>query len=108
MDKRRRARIDKRKAWKAKALEIRARDSHQCQVCKRTVFLDVHHLIGREVEEYWLEPLNLITLCKKCHKFSRELSAHKQPVYFAIWLKLNKPEQYKWVEDKYLRMACSK
>jgi len=56
-----------------------------------------HHLITR-----WLKPTrhdvrNGIVLCASHHMFSKCLSAHKAPLQFAEWMRINKPEQYEWV-----------
>jgi 5-methylcytosine-specific restriction endonuclease McrA len=98
MTKRRRARIDKNKLWKSTARAIRERDGNACVVCGQPhTRLNVHHLIPREIEKYWLEPLNLISLCPLHHKFSRTESFHRNPWWSFYWLQNNRPPQFEFI-----------
>jgi len=92
------ARTAKRKSWKEVADLVRKRDNNVCCVCGQPhSHLNVHHLIPREVKKYWLEPMNLISLCPRHHKFSYTESFHKAPFWSFKWMQENKPEQFKWV-----------
>ena len=55
--------------------------------------LNAHHLVPRQFIEYRLEMDNGITLCVHCHNFGK-FSAHKNPLWFANWLKQNKEDDY--------------
>ena len=62
--------------------------------------VEAHHLFSRHIKN---SPLkwdlnNLICLCTRCHK-TGEKSAHKNPIYFGEWLRINKPEQYQYILD---------
>lgn len=95
------ARTAKNKQWKAVADSVRARDGNVCCVCGQPhSHLNVHHLIPREVKEYWLEPMNLISVCPKHHKFSFTESFHKAPFWSFHWMQLHRPEQLQWVMER--------
>ena len=95
------ARTEKRKAWKLVSDSVRKRDGNVCSVCGLPhSHLNVHHLIPREVKEYWLEPMNLISLCPRHHKFSITESFHKSPFWAVQWMQNNRPEQLEWVMGK--------
>lgn len=73
-----------------------------CQVCGKTEYLQVHHLIGRRTQstKYYLP--NLITLCPSHHTMSSDFSAHMTPKDFRQWFKNKFPEEMKLV---HLRQA---
>jgi 5-methylcytosine-specific restriction endonuclease McrA len=99
MNKQRRERIERHKALKEWGRMIRARDGNKCQMCGETRLLNAHHIIPKELRELSFEPMNGISLCVRCHKWGM-WSAHKNGFYFAGWLKINKPEQYKFLLNK--------
>ncbi len=51
--------------WVKISKEIKKRDNYKCTICKSPKNLDVHHI---DFDENNHVPLNLITLCRKCHK----------------------------------------
>jgi len=60
--------------WRAKRLEILARDKNQCVICSNTQELQVHHRQYHylKAQDQFKPPWDytnnlLITLCKKCH-----------------------------------------
>ena len=62
--------------------------------------VECHHLFSRNIKD---SPLkwdlnNLICLCTLHHK-TGDHSAHKNPIWFAEWLRTNKPEQYQYILD---------
>jgi len=72
---------------------IRARDKC-CQICgKSDKMLNAHHLVPRQFLEWRWEMDNGIALCVYCHNFGK-FSAHKNPLWFANWLKLNRENDY--------------
>ena len=96
-------RIAKKKAWTLIAKEIRQRDGNVCVICGQSCpRLNVHHLIPREVKEYWLEPMNLISLCPRHHKFSITESFHKSPFWSFKWMQAHRLEQLNWIMEKYI------
>jgi hypothetical protein len=50
-------------------------------------------LIPREIKELKYDLDNLVTLCPTHHKYSLEISAHRNPLAFFIWLRANRMPQ---------------
>jgi len=72
---------------------VRERDGC-CQICgKKDKRLNAHHLIPKNFTKYRWDMDNGITLCVHCHNFGK-FSAHKNPLWFSLWLRLNRPEIY--------------
>ena len=86
--------------WKKKCWELlRKQFADKCKVCNATKFVNLHHLLDKKAfPDLCMEPMNLLPLCPKHHKFGR-LSAHCNSVWFANWLEQNYPAQYKWVME---------
>lgn len=94
MNKRRRLRIDKRKADEAWSKEVRSAGC--CSYCGTTNNLDAHHILVKErYPELRHEVFNGICLCKKHHKWHKH-SAHKNSIFFAEFLKKHNIVQYNW------------
>ncbi len=83
-----------RQVWKRKSNEIRDRDLHLCQVCKRNLYntrkiynnadLSVHHIVSLVSDyERRLDNSNLITLCRYHHELA-ELGGIPIQVLLAI------------------------
>jgi hypothetical protein len=63
----------------------------------KPVILDAHHLENRSTcPALRFDLLNGIALGKSAHKFGRN-SAHKGTIWFAEWLRTNRPKQYAYV-----------
>ena len=69
----------KRKLTREQKEWIKARDGHKCVLCGSTRNLEVHHIIGHALQHYVVNgeevpetPLNLVTVCHKCHTLSRD------------------------------------
>lgn len=59
-------------------------------------YLHKHHLLPRErYPEFKFEPINGIALCPTHHKFGK-YSAHRNPIWFTLWLRDKFPEVYLW------------
>ena len=73
----------------------RVRERDKCyQICgAKEKRLNAHHLVPRQFLEFRHELDNGIALCVHCHNFGK-FSAHKNPLWFANWLKLNKENDY--------------
>lgn len=81
-------------AWTKKSKEHRKLHD-RCAICGKTLNLDVHHILDWTFwPEFQYDDRNLITLCKKHHKFGR-FSAHKHPVWFSNWLMIHRPDVYR-------------
>ena len=85
------------KIWRTAVLE---KDKH-CQICGPSKFnkvLNAHHLLPKEFNEFrWLLDNGMI-LCVRHHTLGK-FSAHKNPVWFTLWLAKNKPDVY-WTTMK--------
>lgn len=73
-----------------------------------TVYPTAHHLIPREIEEMFYDIDNLITLCPTHHKYSLEISPHRNPLVFFVWLQLNRNTQLQTVMKKYRKLNNGK
>ena len=60
--------------------------------------VEAHHIMSRSNKDSLLkfDQRNLICLCTSCHK-TGQFSAHKHGIWFAEWLRTNKPDQYYWI-----------
>lgn len=83
------------RAW---ALAVKERDNFACVICGSTIKPNAHHILPRELHNTKLDISNGISLCVKHHLFSREISAHNNPLAFFKWMCDNRPEQiaYLW------------
>lgn len=91
-----RERNKKDKEW---ALAVKERDGFKCVICGSTKLLNAHHLIGREVLSMRHQVDNGVSLCPSHHKYSREISAHKQPVVFQWWMEINREWQLNRIKE---------
>ena len=74
--------------WRANVLN---RDDNQCVICGHDKkFLNAHHLIPKNFDEFALLIDNGISLCPGCHTLGK-FSAHKNPIWFVEWMKINRP-----------------
>ena len=108
-------RISKRKALVEWSLKVRERDGNTCQVCGikageltkngKPVIFNAHHVLAKEGTYSFLmfDINNGVTLCQKCHRYSRECSPHRQEFVFFIWFILNKPDQFQYLKAKLLK-----
>src|SRR3990167_4286868 len=76
---------------------VRERDG-KCLHCGRTEFLDAHHFIGRSKKSCRLILENGVSLCKSCHTFNNEFSAHRTPDKFRVWFRKNFLGRYKFLK----------
>jgi len=70
------------KEW---AIRVKILYDNKCAVCGETKMLNAHHIIPREDKLFRHDTRNGIALCPKHHKFSFELSPHKNPFMFFRW-----------------------
>ena len=80
------------------AERVKIRDEYRCIICGTINLLNAHHIIPRENHTFKYNILNGVTLCSKHHMFSREISAHNNPLAFFKWLELNRPAQYLYLK----------
>ena len=76
--------------------------NNKCAYCGSDKIVHCHHLIPREIKEFRHEPLNGILLCPLHHKFSLDMSPHRNPFYFIVWYCVNFRGRYHQLLSKYL------
>ena len=96
------------------AAEVKKRDGWACVVCGREnltnyinkkgkeckVCINAHHILPRELHGTKLDISNGISLCVDHHLFSRDLSAHNNPLAFFIWMEKNRPKILQYLKEK--------
>jgi hypothetical protein len=101
----------KRKLLKMWSEACREKENFTCIFCgaKRgepsklnpnsVVKIDSHHLLQKEIRNSPLkyEIKNSAVLCASCHKYNSFHSAHKSPIVFYDWMRLNHNEKYEFV-----------
>jgi len=92
----------RRKADRLWSERVRERDGGKCVICGESKNVQTHHLIDRSVKHLRHRLENGVTLCPRCHKFDRRISAHRGAIPFSERLRDERPEQFKWVMDHYL------
>ena len=101
----------KRRIFKLVSLICRERAGYKCEVCgmkkgdlhnSKPQRVEAHHIFSRSIKDSPMkfDIKNLICLCTLCHKTGNK-SAHKNPVWFGEWLRINKPEQYTYVLEHF-------
>ena len=85
------------KEW---ARQVKVRDEGRCVICGAIERLNAHHIIPREIEETTHDLQNGISLCPTHHRFSRQLSAHQNPLAFFIWMEKNRNYQLNYLKGK--------
>ena len=83
------------------AKQVKERDNNACVICKNKDRLNAHHLFPREIQELRHDIDNGISLCPSHHRFSRDISAHQNPLAFIIWLNKYRKEQLKRLIKKW-------
>ena len=84
------------KEWRRLAMK---KANGKCEVCGKDYYLNVHHLVPRELHKYRCDSNNAIVLCCTCHKYGIAFSAHRNSLRFAYWLMNNKKEQWEFLVD---------
>jgi hypothetical protein len=95
------SRLWKNKADKAWRELVFRKQGGKCAICGSTEHINAHHMVPREVLLFRHNPQNGILLCPSHHKYSFLLSAHRNPVRFALWLMANQPERWKWLSETF-------
>ena len=109
-------RKNEKNLWQAARETALERDHYTCQVCGvkhleklnkngNGIPLDIHHIINRECKELKYEITNLISLCKRCHRFSIKCSAHKNSFPFIMLLANTHKEQMTELWNKFIELS---
>ena len=85
------------KSFKLWAQQVKERDGFKCVVCGNTKSPNAHHIIPREIKELRFDINNGISLCPLHHQFGLQISAHRNPFMFFIWLMKNRKEQFNYL-----------
>jgi len=99
MNKREREKKERNKKDKEWREAVKERDGNKCVRCSSTERTNVHHIIPREIKEFRWNTNNGICLCPRHHRFSRELSAHQNPLAFFMWMEEHKPNQLNYLKN---------
>ena len=89
----------KLKEW---SRDVRNRDK-KCVICESTKFLNAHHILPKEgkiFHDLRFDINNGVTLCSRHHKYSYEISPHKNPFVFITWLHANRLDQFNYLATK--------
>ena len=82
-----------------KQWSVDVREVGCCAICGATKNLNAHHLLPKErYPQFRLFFINGISLCPTCHKFGT-YSAHRNPIWFVLWLRKYRNEQYLWCKQ---------
>ena len=92
-------RIKIKEHFKQWSIDVRNRDK-KCVICSSTKFLNAHHIIPRENKDLRFDLNNGITLCVKHHKFSLEISPHRNSFMFYLWLQSYNPKQFYYLKNQ--------
>lgn len=84
---------------------VRERDNYTCQICLKDCgkHSHSHHILPKQLAEFRYDINNGITLCFNHHKVGA-YSPHQNALWFSIWLKKNKPEQYTYLVMRLLEI----
>ena len=95
-----RERVDYNNALRHWSKLVRERDGYKCAVCSCVDRVQAHHILDKKYyKEHSLSVEVGITLCVRCHKWSK-YAAHTNPIWFVSWLSKNRPEQYQWCMER--------
>lgn len=96
LEPKRRIRSRLMRLWRDRVVLLSA---GMCAMSRQEGVLDAHHIQPRQSNSYLrFDPRNGIALLKGVHKFNR-LGPHKGGVFFAEWLRNERPLQYRYVLD---------
>ena len=70
------------KEW---AIAVKEAYLNKCAICGKKELINAHHIIPRENRMFRWEIDNGIALCPKHHRFSLELSPHRNSFEFYRW-----------------------
>jgi|SRR3990167_6866946 len=77
---------------------VKIRDNNKCCICNNAKFVHIHHILPRENKMLRHDVSNGVALCPLHHKYSLEISAHRNSFAFYIWLMNNKRVQYEYLK----------
>lgn len=91
------------KLWNLLRENIISKQGNKCYLCEKEFKnskMDIHHIIDRRVRPLKFEPLNLVGLCKRCHRLSFQ-AVHQSCIIFSEKLRLKENERYYFLLKKF-------
>ena len=91
------------KSLKEWSIKVRNRDGNRCVICESNKYIHSHHILPKEAKLFHFLRFDInngITLCANHHKYSYEISPHKNPFVFICWLHANRLNQFNYLADK--------
>lgn len=94
-----RIRILKKKLLTIWAKIAKEQQGNKCQICGSSEFLNAHHIVPKEKKDNALkyDLQNAIVLCPRHHKYSYDLSPHKNPLTFFALFTAAYPTKYNYL-----------
>ena len=78
---------------------VKDRDGWACVICGNSNRPNAHHIIPRENKFTKYKVENGISLCPNHHMFSRQISAHNNPLAFFMWMEARRLSQLKLLKE---------
>ena len=75
--------------------------NYQCALCGSKEYVQIHHLVPRQLSHYRQNLNNGVAVCSAHHKYSFIMSAHKNPVAFILIFRKLYPDKWKWLEETF-------
>jgi 5-methylcytosine-specific restriction endonuclease McrA len=90
--------------WIKLRQEVISEQGNRCYLCGKKISkkknkIDVHHIIDRRNKKLMYNKLNLVGLCKRCHRLS-PLAVHQTAIYFSEILRTKEPERYSYLLER--------
>ena len=104
------AKRQKKEGMKEWVRLVKERDNYVCQLCGKKMDplkpagFAAHHILPRTIKELACDVNNGITLCSYCHHWS-PFAVHQNCIYFSLWLKIHRKEQYDYLVEKLNEIA---
>lgn len=88
----------KLKAWNLLSKIIRSKG--KCERCGNTNYLQAAHIVGRNNHTLRFDPMNLLCLCVKCHRWG-----HDNPDAFTDWWRNKYPARKIYIDHNRNRLT---
>lgn len=89
--------------WLKLRNEVYNFQNEKCYLCQNNVSLnkmDIHHIIDRRFKPLEFDKLNLVGLCKRCHRLSI-FAVHQSSIYFSDILRTKDNDRYYYLLNKF-------
>ena len=88
--------------WTKLRNEVILEQDNRCYLCNKKIKkskIDLHHIIDRRIKKLTYDKLNLVGLCKRCHRLS-PYSVHQSSIVFSDLLKNKETKRYNYLLKK--------